>query len=60
MVSGHSLTSFSVGPTMFAVSLKYSDRDKGGKNNSLDGQGKCNCFLKSIMDFLVLALSPHS
>ena len=48
----HSLILFSVGPSTFTASLKCSILDKGGKNKSLDIQGKCSYFLKSIMGFL--------
>lgn len=47
----HSLILFSVGPNIFTASLKCSIIDKGGKNKSLDIQGKCSYFLKSIMGF---------
>ena len=36
----HSLILFSVGPNIFTASLKCSIIDKGGKNMSLDIQGK--------------------
>lgn len=47
----HSLILLSVGPNIFTASLKCSIIDKGGKNKSLDIQGKCSYFLKSIMGF---------
>lgn len=47
----HSLILLSVRPNIFTASLKCSIIDKGGKNKSLDIQGKCSYFLKSIMGF---------
>ena len=47
----HSLILFSVGPNIFTASLKCSIIDKGGKNMSLDIQGKWGYFLKSISGF---------
>lgn len=47
----HSLILLSVRPNIFTASLKCSIIDKGGKTKSLDIQGKCSYFLKSIMGF---------
>lgn len=54
----HSLSSFSAHASTSATSLKHSIIDKGEKNKSWDIEGKRSCFLKSMMGFFVLAVSP--